>query len=186
MNGVAWPEQQPTLRDDVLTLRPWTAADADQVFLACQDEGIQRYTMVPVPYLREHAEDFVAVASAARFQQRLGAEFAVTDAVTDELLGACGLTSVELTARSAEAGYWVAPWARGRGVATGALTILASWALGLQELGRLQLHIEPENAASVAVATRAGFVQMPSARLLKEHRGQTRRFQLFELTPQEP
>lgn len=38
-----------SLRDD----------DADWIFDACQDAEIQRWTLVPRPYLREHAESFV-------------------------------------------------------------------------------------------------------------------------------
>ena len=40
---------------DGLVLRAWQEDDAEDVFRACQDPLIQRWTMVPVPYLREQA-----------------------------------------------------------------------------------------------------------------------------------
>ena len=43
-----------------LLLRPWRPDDADAVHRACQDPDIQRWTTVPRPYLREHADAFVA------------------------------------------------------------------------------------------------------------------------------
>ena len=41
-----------TLETDRLVLRAFTAADVDVVYEACQDEDIQFYTPVPVPYRR--------------------------------------------------------------------------------------------------------------------------------------
>ena len=62
-------------------------------------------------------------------------------------------------AREAEAGYIVAPAARGRGIAVRALRLLTDWSL--QELGleRVELRIEVENEPSIRVAERAGFVR---------------------------
>jgi hypothetical protein len=54
---------QPTLTGARVRLRPWRADDADAVLAACQDAEIQRWTEVPVPYRREHAEGFVGEGS---------------------------------------------------------------------------------------------------------------------------
>ncbi|WUQ66249.1 GNAT family N-acetyltransferase [Streptomyces canus] len=48
-----------TLETDRLLLRAFTPADVDAVFEACQDEDIQFYTPVPVPYRRADAEELV-------------------------------------------------------------------------------------------------------------------------------
>ncbi|MEU6312190.1 GNAT family protein [Streptomyces sp. NPDC047014] len=48
-----------TLETDRLLLRAFTAADVDAVYEACQDEDIQFYTPVPVPYRRADAEQLV-------------------------------------------------------------------------------------------------------------------------------
>ena len=52
----------PTLRDGDLTLRPPKPEDAEAVTAACQDPEIQRWTLVPSPYRREHAEAWLASA----------------------------------------------------------------------------------------------------------------------------
>ena len=49
-----------TLTTDRLLLRPFGPQDTDAVHAACQDPDIQRWTTVPSPYEREHAEEFVA------------------------------------------------------------------------------------------------------------------------------
>ncbi|MGH3450260.1 MAG: GNAT family N-acetyltransferase, partial [Haloechinothrix sp.] len=51
------------LSDGDLLLRPWQPQDAEAVYRACRDPEIQRWTTVPSPYLREHAEHFVTVVS---------------------------------------------------------------------------------------------------------------------------
>ena len=58
---------------------------------------------------------------------------------------------------SAELAYWVRPEARGRGLATAALTHLTALA---RDLGftHLWLEIRPDNTASQRVAERAGYV----------------------------
>jgi RimJ/RimL family protein N-acetyltransferase len=59
--------------------------------------------------------------------------------------------------RAADVGYWLAAPARGRGLATRAVELLAGWAFGDLDLERLELRTNPQNHASRAVAARAGF-----------------------------
>lgn len=54
--------------------------------------------------------------------------------------------------------YWTLPRARGRGVAVAATRKMAEWAFGERGLFRLELAHRVGNAASCAVATRAGFL----------------------------
>ncbi len=88
----------PTLveiREAGLLLRPWQAADADEVFRACQDPEIQRWTMVPQPYMVEHAIDYVTTFTAQAWANGTGAPFGVFDPATGQLLGACGLVELD-------------------------------------------------------------------------------------------
>ena len=59
----------------------------------------------------------------------------------------------------AQTGYWVAPEARGRGLAGTALVLLSRWALATLPLIRLQLFTDVDNPASMRVAERAGFAR---------------------------
>lgn len=68
-----------------------------------------------------------------------------------------GLWCRDLTVGRATAGYSVALSARGRGVATDALTALLGFAWTLAGLERIELSIEPWNTASLRTAERAGF-----------------------------
>ena len=173
-----WPAEQPVLTDGLVTLRALEPGDAGAVFDICQDAAVQHFTRVPVPYLEEHAQGFVA-QGPARWRTREGAAFAVVDASTGELLGACGLVQVDLPQREGAAGYWVAPSARGRGVARAALTLLTEWSLGELGLHRLTLEIEQANPASAAVAVAAGYEQVGEP-VTEEMKGTERQFLTYE------
>ncbi|MEH1128513.1 GNAT family N-acetyltransferase [Micromonospora sp. CPCC 206061] len=140
-----------------LVLRQWRADDADAVYQACQDPDIQLWTRVPVPYGRENARHFVTELAPSAWADGTGTHFAVTDANSGELLGSCGLVSIDRVLRSAEVGYWTAPWARGRGVAVGATRTVCRWAFEALEMRRVVWQAAVGNHASRLVALRAGF-----------------------------
>jgi ribosomal-protein-alanine N-acetyltransferase len=58
---------------------------------------------------------------------------------------------------TAELAYVVAPAARGRGLARGAVQLLGDWAVASLGIHRLQLCISPENAPSLRVAEACGY-----------------------------
>ncbi len=124
----------------------------------------------------------MTVVAPKNYEQRVAAGFAVTDAVTGELLGACGLAAVDASTRRSGAGYWVAPWGRGRGVATSALGLVSAWALQPARLRSIRMEIEPENLALAAVALRAGYRRLDLPPLTELHRGESeiRVFDLYE------
>lgn len=154
------------ISEEGLLLRPWRAADADAVHRACQDPDIQRWTTVPRPYLPEHARAFVTEVSAAAWRDGTGAPFAVCAADSGELLASCGLVALDRSTDTGEIGYWVAPWARGRGVAVRATRAVARWAFTALRLRRLIWQAEIGNHRSRLVALRSGFRVQGELRLV--------------------
>jgi RimJ/RimL family protein N-acetyltransferase len=137
-------------------LRPFRPSDIDDVTAACADPLTQRsLPALPSPYTRQDATWWVTEgAAAARLAG--GAAYAVVDPVTDRLLGCAGLARVSAERGQAEVGYWVAPWARGRGVATAAARALSDWAFA-RGFVRLELLTSWENTISQRVALAVGF-----------------------------
>jgi [ribosomal protein S5]-alanine N-acetyltransferase len=84
-----------------------------------------------------------------------------------------------------EVGYWVKREARGRGLATRALRLLARWALEDQRLARVQLAAEPGNLASLRVAEKAGFTREGLLRRYLNIGGERRDGFMFSLLPEE-
>jgi RimJ/RimL family protein N-acetyltransferase len=147
----------PTLRDGYLVLRPKRPDDVDALTAACQDPEIPRWTFVPSPYTRAHAEDYLA-RSAEEAAAGKSLNLLAVDAGDDRLLGSFGLMELDREPGYGEIGYWVAAEARGRGVATRAVRLLADWAR--EQLGLTHIDILPhkDNAPSRRVAEKAGFV----------------------------
>lgn len=146
------PEVRPTLVDGDLVLRPWQPDDADAVFEACQDPIVQEYTTVPVPYLREHAEQFVAARGSDTVADDLG--FAMV--WQGQLAGSMSLHHIQAFDHIAELGYWIVAAARNRGLAARGARLLCDYgfAIGMRRISALVL---PENEASRRTALAAGF-----------------------------
>ena len=159
--------EPPTLRDGDLTLRPPVPGDAEAVTAACQDPAIQRWTFVPSPYRREHAEGWLAAAP-----ERARAGEAVTLLALDgddRLVGSFSLMELDFDRGYGEIGYWVAAGARGRGLATRATRLLHEWARDALGLTRLEILPHVDNAPSRRVAERLGYVS--TGELRKAPRG---------------
>lgn len=145
-------------------LRDPEAGDADWITAACQDHEIQRWLpRVPQPYLREHAEAFIAGASGDLRTWVIERD--------DEPAGVIGVHEAHPATGVATVGYWIAPWARRMGAAHHALALVAGHVAELAEQGelaegssgdfagitRLHTHIALTNRASRSTAEAAGF-----------------------------
>jgi ribosomal-protein-serine acetyltransferase len=145
----------PPLSDGVVTLRGLRDDDAGAVQRACSDPITQQWLdFLPRPYGLDDARWFI---ERARSDWLMGhaAVFAIADALDDGLLGAVAIQAGRL--HRPFVGYWVGPWARGRGVATRAVALISAWAMQALETARLELVVEVGNAASERVAEKAGF-----------------------------
>lgn len=140
----------PVLTDGVVLLQPPTEADVDEIVRACQDREIAQWVPIPQPYGPEQARSFVTDVVESGWAS--GAELTWGVREPDgTLLGMVGLHRVEH--RSAEIGYWLAPWARHRGVMTHAVTLVLDHAL------------DPEGLDLVRVTWRAYVGNWPSRRV---------------------
>lgn len=147
-------DESTVLRGRGLVLRTWLPEDADELLQACQDVDIQRWTTLPSPYLPEHAEQFLEIC-ALRWVQGL-ATFAITDLAETELLGSIGFVGIPEEG-VVEVGYWIAPQARRRGVATAATRLISDWALDELAFHRVEWQAYVGNDGSRRVADKCGF-----------------------------
>jgi RimJ/RimL family protein N-acetyltransferase len=173
--------EEVELADDRLYVRPWRLGDAAAVFEACQDPEIQRWTSVPSPYQREHAESYVGEISPTAWRSGTGAIFGVFDLVSGRLLAASGVHHISERDVPAggrgELGYWCAAWARGKGVMTDASRLVCEWAFadpaaGGLGLARIDWYAEVGNLASRRVAEKLGFTLEGTLRQRIVHRSQ--------------
>lgn len=138
-----------------IALRTFSERDVGALVAACDDADIVRWMpLLPSPYTEQDARWYVTSRSKG-FELGTELSFAVVDA-SDEVLGSAGMSRRDPTNGVSEIGYWVAPWARGRGVATAAVRLLVDWAFDELGDGRVELMASPANTASCRVAEKAG------------------------------
>jgi RimJ/RimL family protein N-acetyltransferase len=140
----------------VITLRPPRDEDAEALFAACQDPEIQRWTGVPKPYLREHADAYLERVVAEREAGKAHAFLAIGQ--DGELLGNISVMELDRSPGYGELGYWVARDARGKGVASAAVTLLRDWSAAELGLELIELLIDVANIGSQRVAESTGFL----------------------------
>jgi RimJ/RimL family protein N-acetyltransferase len=149
----------PPLAGDVVLLRPWREADVPGIVLAFSDPVMQRFSWRTTPYTETDAREYFAEQEEVRLRGE-GLNFALVEPRDqDVVLGDVCLYEVRLDQGCAAVGYWLAPGARGRGLATHAVRLLAQWAFAELGLARLELTCGPDNEASQRVAERCGFVR---------------------------
>jgi len=143
------------LRTGRLELSRPVESDVDPIYEACQDADIQRYTTVPSPYERRHAEEFV---------EKVAADWASGAHVTwvmrhgDVLAGAIGLYRLDGRG-TGELGYWVAGGSRGAGLVTEASRAVVDWGFAAEGLGlvRIEWKAVVGNVGSARAARTVGF-----------------------------
>jgi len=128
--------------------------DVPDVTEACQDQEISRWTSaIPWPYRPDHARDWIATHPDERAGGvvRGGRRHDGPPPRLDRIARRAP------RAGDAEIGYWVAAWARSRGVATRAVGLMTRWAFSDFALVYLDLLTKLGNETSERVAIRAGY-----------------------------
>ena len=157
----------PVLETGDLRLRAWRDTDANCLVDASNDPRLRRF--IPLSPLPRAPEGVRAYLTRVRVVASEGTRLSwcVADRDTDEALGNVALFEFGPD-RSAQVGYWAHPAARGRGVLSRAVRLVADWALAPAPRGfgmrRLFLLSAVSNTASRRVAEQSGFVHVGTER----------------------
>lgn len=184
MGELSYPD--PPLGDPVVALRAWTSRDVAAVVAAFRDPLIQRFSVAGEEAVTDAS---VRAAFAEHEQARVAGEelnlALVAPGDPTIVLGGASLYDIDLAQARGGIGYWVAPAARGRGVATHATRLMAGWAFAALGLQRLELTCGPDNERSQRVAERCGFVREGVLRSHLRWKGGRRDTVMFGLLPGE-
>ena len=140
-----------------MILRPSTESDVAAIRSLYSEPDIRQW-MGWDPELPDDAEARANIERAASaWREGSWAVFRITDAATDEVVGGVNLRFCDH--QIAEVSYFLRASARGRGLATRAVRLVAHWAFDGLRIQRIELRVHPQNLASRRVAERVGFTR---------------------------
>ncbi|MDV9172626.1 GNAT family N-acetyltransferase [Streptomyces sp. W16] len=141
-----------------LVLRPFDDLDIEAFAEMMNDELVTTWTSVPQPYTDADAHTWITELAPAERTDGRGIVFAVTEFLTQRLVGIVHLQNTNWRIRSSEIAYVIAPWARGEGYASEAVLAAAEWLFRDQKFERLELRTAADNTASQQVAQKIGCI----------------------------
>ncbi|MFJ8200535.1 GNAT family N-acetyltransferase [Streptomyces sp. NPDC096152] len=141
-----------------LVLRPLDEDDVPALAAMMNDEQVAAWTDVPQPFTEDGARTWITEYAPTERAEGRGLDLAVTEFLTQRLVGVVQLTKTSWHIRSTELSYIVAPWARGEGYASEAALATARWLFQDQKFERVELRTAADNTASQQVAQKIGCI----------------------------
>jgi RimJ/RimL family protein N-acetyltransferase len=141
-----------------LVLRPLDEDDVPELAEMMNDEQVGAWTSVPQPYTEADARSWITETAPAERAEGRGIVLAVTEFLTQRLVGMVHLRNTDWRVRASEIAYVIAPWARGEGYATEAALATGQWLFHDRKFERMELRTAADNTASQQVAQKIGCV----------------------------
>lgn len=154
------------LSGEGLVLRDWTDADLAAMPKLFDHPDIAHWTPIVSPF-----DGAAALARLERARQLRAEGTAVLLAITADGGAPLGEVMLRRAPEGTELGYAVGPAHRGQALAARAVRVMAAYAFEQLDAEQVILELEAENAASVAVATKAGFALLDVPLITGEEKG---------------
>ena len=171
-----WPSSEPEY--GAVRLRAFSSADARMAMDLSTDPYVPSVGSLPPHATHADALEWIERQRRHHVDGR-AFSFAIAAVETDLAVGHIGLWLGERETGRAQIGYGVAPHARGHGRASDALCAATAFAWTIPYLHRLELYVEPWNAASIRTAERAGYEREGLLRSHQEIAGRRRDMLLY-------
>ncbi len=150
----------PYLEGDRVILRALAASDLDELAAAADDPELSRWTTVPYPYTRAHADAFLREVDAAK-ATGWAHVFAIRARATGDFVGIIDLRDIEPVSGRAEIGYWITAAHRRRGYAKDAIRCVLAIGTNVFGIERFVANVREGNAGSESVLRSHGFREDP-------------------------
>ena len=146
----------PTLATKRLRLRQFEPRDVEGLHACFGDADAMRYWNFPPCQTEEESARWLNILEKNTSPYEFLA-WAVADKRSDRCIGMVNYHHREARNRRLEIGYILAPAQQRRGLMTEAMQALLTYCFEELAVHRVQALIHPDNAASIALATRLGF-----------------------------
>ncbi len=164
------------LTGEGLVLRDWTEADLAAMPDLFDHPDIAYWTPIVSPF-----DEAAARARLVRDRQLRAEGTTILLAITVDGRAPLGEVMLRRTPEGSEIGYAVGPAHRGQGLAARAVRVMAAYAFEQLGVEQVIVELEAENAASVAVATKAGFSLLDVPLIKGEEKGRPYALQTWGL-----
>ncbi len=147
-----------TLSDGVISLRPFQMSDTDELTEAVREsipELKPWMSWCHDDYSEDDTRNWIKSLPSG-WAEGTQFNFAMMDTQDGLLLGGCGLNHINPTYRFANLGYWVRTSRTGEGIASRAVRLIASFAIEQVKLIRVEIVVAVENYPSLRVAGKVG------------------------------
>jgi RimJ/RimL family protein N-acetyltransferase len=171
----------PRLTDDVIVLDGHTLTDADAHLAGEDEEQARRFGWYPARSTAEGVRQAIEKWQRQWESRSATRVFAIREQQTGALAGGCEVRLGDN--RIGEMSYWVFPPFRRQGYASRAIGLLCEWAFAELGVERMEIYVEPDNAASRGAARRAGFTEEGVLRARGRFGGQRRDLVLYSRLP---
>ncbi len=148
----------PTLLTERLTLRQITRDDANEIFSLRSDKEIMRYISRPPAVTMEDAYKWVQVIFDL-LENNDGITWGISTKDSPLLIGTIGLWRIVKPHYRAELGYMLQTAHQQKGITSEALVAVINHGFKEMKLHSIEAQASPENAASLKVLDKAGFVR---------------------------
>ncbi|MFN7947582.1 MAG: GNAT family N-acetyltransferase [Blastocatellia bacterium] len=147
----------PVIRTARLLLRPFAPEDLHPVFGLYSSPRVMAYNIFP-PFRRLYEAQDLLSYHALLFETHRGIRWAIARPEDRMLIGTCGYHNWHQARREAELSYELAPDYWGRGLMSEALAPVLDFGLGKMKLDSILAKVIRENAVSVRLLEKFGFV----------------------------
>jgi len=179
----SFPDLERPLRGDRAALRLEAERDIPEILIAHQDDPAlhERLGLSRPPSAAE-------LGRRSEHDQReradgVGVRFTILEPGSDICRGQLDVHRVEWEDLRAEAGIWVSPGFRRRGLSAEALRLAGGWLFAVCGLERLELLTEPDNVAMIAAAQSAGLSHEGVLRAYASEQGRRLDLTILSLLP---
>jgi RimJ/RimL family protein N-acetyltransferase len=181
----SFPQLTEPLTDGAVVLRDYAERDIPEILIAYQDDP--RLHLLTGEDRPPSGAELGRLAEREWADRNAGERAALTilEPGSDTCRGQVRVQPVDWDQSRAEIGIWLAPQVRGRGLGRGALRLAGGWLLGPCRLARVELVVEPDNAAMIHAAQGGGFVREGILREYVRKRGKGADVAIMSLIPED-
>lgn len=148
----------PGLNTPRLRLRRISATDADEILVMRSDERLMQYLDRPRAASITDALQLIEKMETSLVANE-GITWGMALPVNDKLIGSIGFWRIDKKNHRAEIGYMMQYDFHGKGLMQEAMSATLSYGFDIMKLHSIEANVNPDNAASIKILERNGFVR---------------------------